>query len=198
MFTRRRFMGAAAGALAAPSLLSAQSRDWLMPEDMMPRLVDNVDPTLPAGEIHVSQPAHRLYWTLGNGRAVRYAIAVGEEGRQFRGTATVQRKVEWPSWTPTANMIRRQPELYAQHAGGMAGGPDNPLGARALYLYRGGRDTLYRIHGTPQPWSLGQSVSNGCIRLHNSHVADLYERVPIGTKVVAYSMEDVELDGATG
>lgn len=194
MLNRRTFLASTATALAAPSLLSAQGRDWAMPENLMPRLVDNVDPSLPAGEIHISQPAYKLYWTLGNGRAVRYSVAVGEEGRQFRGEAVVKRKVEWPSWTPTANMIRRQPELYAEFAGGMEGGPDNPLGARALYLYRGNRDTLYRIHGTPQPWSLGQSVSNGCVRLHNSHVADLYNRVPIGTRVVAYSMEDLDTD----
>lgn len=187
MLTRRAFLGTATAAtLFTPALARAQSQDWALPEEYMPRVVTNVLPGIPANEIHISQPAHRLYLTLGNGRAIRYSIAVGEDGRQLRGVTTIQRKAEWPSWTPTQNMIRREPEVYGQFAGGMAGGPDNPLGARALYLYRGGRDTFYRIHGTPQPWTIGRSVSSGCIRMINGHVIDLFERVDTGTKVVAY------------
>ncbi|MBA3911215.1 MAG: hypothetical protein C0524_15420, partial [Rhodobacter sp.] len=93
------------------------------------------------------------------------------------------RKAEWPSWRPTNDMIRRNPERYAQFAGGVPGGPRNPLGARALYLYKDGIDTYYRIHGTTEPWSIGKSVSNGCIRMLNEHVIQLYEQVPVGTPV---------------
>ncbi|MGB7432438.1 MAG: L,D-transpeptidase, partial [Ahrensia sp.] len=100
------------------------------------------------------------------------------------GSATIARKAKWPSWTPTQNMIRREPGKYAKHAGGVPGGPNNPLGARAPYLSKGTRDTYYRIHGTTQPWTIGQSVSNGCIRMINDHVADLYDRVPIGARVI--------------
>ena len=102
----------------------------------------------------------------------------------MNGTATIGRKAEWPGWTPTQNMIRREPERYGPWAGGMEGGPRNPLGARALYLYRDGRDTYYRLHGTNEPWTIGQAVSSGCIRMRNEDVVDLYERVKLGTKVV--------------
>lgn len=139
------------------------------------------------GSIHIETKRFLLYLMLGDGKAMRYGVAVGEEGRNLTGDAVVGRKVEWPSWTPTANMIRREPRVYGPLAGGMAGGPDNPLGARALYLYRRGQDTRYRIHGTPQPWTIGQSVSSGCIRLHNDHIIGLYERVPLGTQVTVYS-----------
>ena len=108
---------------------------------------------------------------------------MGKAGLTFQGTAVIRRKAEWPSWTPTKNMIRRDPDKYAKYAHGVPGGPGNPLGARALYLYKGERDTYFRIHGTTQPWSIGRSVSNGCIRMLNTHVKDLYERVPLGTVV---------------
>ena len=93
------------------------------------------------------------------------------------------RKQAWPSWTPTANMVRTQPELYGPLKGGLKGGVDNPLGSRALYLYKGGRDTMYRIHGTDAPWTIGTAVSKGCIRMYNEDVLDLYPRVPVGTRV---------------
>lgn len=191
MISRRAFLSTASAAtLFAPSLARAQSQEtWTIPERFAPRVVSTVDPNLPAGEIHIDQWQFWLYYTLGNARAIRYAIAVGEQGRELSGLTTVERKVEWPSWTPTANMIRREPEVYAQFAGGMPGGPENPLGARALYLYRGGRDTLYRIHGTPQPWTIGRAVSSGCIRMVQGHVIDLYERVAMGTKVYAYTAQ---------
>ena len=137
-----------------------------------------------AGTIVVDPRRHFLYLVQGGGRARRYGVGVGKAGRAWSGSATIQRKAKWPRWTPTKNMIRREPDKYAQYAAGLPGGPSNPLGARALYLYRGGRDTYYRIHGTNQPWSIGQSVSSGCIRMLNDHVADLYERVPIGARVV--------------
>ena len=136
------------------------------------------------GTIVVDPRRHFLYLVQGRGQARRYGVGVGKAGRAWSGSATIQRKAKWPYWTPTKNMIRREPEKYAHLAAGLPGGPGNPLGARALYLYRNGRDTYYRIHGTNQPWSIGQSVSSGCIRMLNEHVSDLYERVPIGARVV--------------
>lgn len=136
-----------------------------------------------AGTIVVDTPSRRLYYVLGGGKAVRYAISVGREGRELRGNAYVGRKAEWPSWTPTANMIRRDPEKNRKFAGGVPGGINNPLGARALYLYRGGGDTNFRIHGTNQPNSIGYAMSSGCIRMLNHDVIDLYSRVGVGTKV---------------
>jgi lipoprotein-anchoring transpeptidase ErfK/SrfK len=124
-----------------------------------------------------------LYYVEGNGQAVRYGVAVGEEGLSLKGRATIGRKAEWPSWTPSASMIKRKPRL-AQYAGGVPGGPDNPLGARALYLYRNGADTRFRLHGTNEPWTIGTAVSNGCIRLTNQDIVDLYERTSEGASVV--------------
>lgn len=137
-----------------------------------------------AGTIVVDPRNHFLYLVLSPFRARRYGVGVGRAGLRFKGVASIERKAKWPSWRPTDNMIRREPRKYARYARGVPGGPNNPLGARALYLYRGGRDTYYRIHGTTQPDSIGRSVSNGCIRMVNDHVIDLYERVPLGTKVV--------------
>lgn len=142
---------------------------------------------LDIGSIHIFPQYFHLYFVTGIGQAIEYHIAVGEEGRNLHGTAEVKRKAEWPSWTPTANMIAREPEKYGPFAGGMEGGPDNPLGARAMYLYRGGRDTHYRIHGTPQPFTIGRAVSSGCIRLLNEDVIDLYDRVEIGARVTFYT-----------
>jgi lipoprotein-anchoring transpeptidase ErfK/SrfK len=110
-------------------------------------------------------------------------VGVGKEGFEWAGIATIGRKVEWPTWTPPGDMIARRPEL-AQYSGGMPGGPDNPLGARAMYLYAAGRDTLYRIHGTNEPQSIGQAASSGCIRMLNEEVIELYDQVPVGTKVI--------------
>ena len=140
----------------------------------------------PAGTI-VIDPAERfLYLVQGGGRALRYGVAVGKAGFAWSGSARIGRKAQWPRWTPPAAMIDRQPELvrYSAAYGGFPPGPDNPLGARALYLYRGGRDTLYRIHGTNEPWSIGQNMSSGCIRLLNQDAIDLYNRVAVGAKVV--------------
>ena len=139
------------------------------------------------GTIVVDSPAKFLYLVLGDDRAIRYGIAVGEEGRGFSGVGTIPVKREWPSWTPTQNMIRENPELYGPVSDGLEGGLDNPLGARALYLYRGGRDTYFRIHGTNAPWSIGDATSAGCIRLYNQDILDLYERVDRGTRVVVLS-----------
>ncbi len=136
-----------------------------------------------AGTVIVDTPARRLYYVLGDGKAIRYAVSVGKEGKQLRGNAYVGRKAEWPNWTPTANMIRNDPR-NRKYAGGVPGGLNNPLGARALYLYRGGGDLNFRIHGTNQPESIGYAMSSGCIRMLNHDVIDLYNRVPTGSKVV--------------
>ena len=137
----------------------------------------------PPGTIVVNTSERYLYYVEGGGQATRYGIAVGEEGLTLKGRATIGRKAEWPSWTPTASMIQRKPHL-AQYAGGVPGGENNPLGAAALYLYRGGQDTYFRVHGTNEPWLIGQAVSNGCIRLTNEDIVDLYSRTPIGTTVL--------------
>ena len=188
--TRRNFLGGAATTaafLAAPSVLrAAEPSGYQVPDRFQPKMV-RVKSGFAPGELHIVTGRHYLYHMLGNGQAMRYGVAVGAEGLNFRGSATVQRKVEWPSWRPTDAMIEREPEKYAKFADGMEGGPNNPLGARAMYLYRNGRDTAYRIHGTPQPWSIGRSVSSGCIRLTNEHVIALYDQVPIGTRVTVYS-----------
>ncbi|WP_411035066.1 L,D-transpeptidase [Shinella sp. BYT-45] len=136
-----------------------------------------------AGTIVVDTPARRLYYVLGNGRAIRYGIGVGRQGYSLAGNAYIGRKAEWPSWTPTANMIRRDPKKNLKYAGGVPGGLNNPLGARAIYLYQNGNDTMFRIHGTNQPWSIGQAMSSGCVRMLNHDVIDLYERVKVGGRV---------------
>lgn len=135
------------------------------------------------GTIVVDPDAKFLYLVQEGGYAMRYGVGVGREGFGWTGTASIERKAQWPTWTPPAEMIKREPEL-AQYAKGMKGGIDNPLGARALYLFQNGRDTLYRLHGTNDPTSIGQDVSSGCIRLLNHDVIDLYQRVPTGSKVV--------------
>lgn len=136
------------------------------------------------GTLVVDPRNHYLYLVESRTRARRYGVGVGKAGLEFQGSAVIRRKAKWPSWTPTKNMIRREPAKYAKYANGVPGGPGNPLGARALYLYKGKRDTYFRIHGTTQPWSIGRSVSNGCIRMLNAHVEDLYRRVPLGSRVV--------------
>ena len=128
------------------------------------------------GTIVVQTSERFLYVVQGNGRALRYAIGVGREGFQWQGLVNITRKAEWPDWTPPPEMIERQPYLPRF----MAGGPGNPLGARALYLGA----TVYRIHGTNRPDTIGTAVSSGCFRLVNADVADLYERIPVGTKVI--------------
>jgi len=137
----------------------------------------------PPGTIVVDTASKYLYLVLEGGKAMRYGIGVGRQGFSWAGTATIRRKAKWPTWTPPAAMVARD-EFAAKWAAGMPGGPTNPLGARALYLYQGSRDTLYRIHGTTVPSSIGKAVSSGCIRMLNADVADLYERVPVGAEVV--------------
>jgi lipoprotein-anchoring transpeptidase ErfK/SrfK len=140
------------------------------------------------GTIVVDTPNRFLYLVMEGGRALRYGIGVGkDEALVFRGDAYVGRKAEWPRWTPTQSMIKREPDRYGPYAGGVEGGATNPLGPRALYLYRDGRDTLFRLHGTTEPYTIGTNVSSGCIRLMNQDIIDLYARVPVGAKVVVYN-----------
>ncbi|RDE09786.1 L,D-transpeptidase [Pelagibacterium lacus] len=136
------------------------------------------------GSLVVDTPNKYLYYILGNNRAIRYGVGVGREGLALRGNAYVGRKAEWPSWTPTPNMLRRDPEANGPYRNGVPGGPNNPLGARALYLYRNGNDTMFRIHGTNQPQSIGLAMSSGCIRMLNHDIIDLYERVSSGARVL--------------
>jgi lipoprotein-anchoring transpeptidase ErfK/SrfK len=136
------------------------------------------------GTIVVNVTERRLYLVQSGGRALRYAVGVGrEEAFNFRGSAVIGQKAEWPRWFPTADMIKRIPR-YAAYAAGMPGGLGNPLGARALYLYVGNRDSYFRIHGMNEPTTIGGAVSSGCIRLFNQDIIDLYKRVPLGAPVV--------------
>ena len=190
--SRRAFLtGAVAVAALAPATASAHHINTALTESGFPRKF--LPQSVPfggnyrAGSIVVDPRGRFLYLVQGGGSARRYGVGVGRAALAWSGSATIERKAEWPRWTPTKNMIRREPDKYARYADGLPGGPDNPLGARALYLYRNGRDTYYRIHGTNQPWSIGQAVSSGCIRMLNDHVADLYERVPLGARVVVLS-----------
>ena len=142
-----------------------------------------------AGTVVVDPSQHFLYLVQGEGKARRYGVGVGNEGFRWSGVAEVHSKQEWPDWYPTADILQRHPELSPDLKRlpgglGLAGGQDNPLGARALYLWQQNKDTLYRIHGTNEPWSIGKNVSSGCIRMFNDDVVDLYDRVPVGTKVV--------------
>ncbi|MCC6306626.1 MAG: L,D-transpeptidase [Rhodobacteraceae bacterium] len=148
------------------------------------------------GTIVIDPFARHLYLVLERGIAMRYRIAVGREGLGFRGTATVGRKEEWPYWQPTARMVARDPGMYGPYRGGLPGGLSNPLGARALYLYRGGRDSYYRIHGTNDIRSIGLATSAGCIRLFNQDILDLYGRVRPGAPVrVRTREESIVLEG---
>jgi lipoprotein-anchoring transpeptidase ErfK/SrfK len=136
------------------------------------------------GTIVVNVGERRLYLVQPGGVAIRYAVGVGRnEALDFRGSAVIGRKAEWPRWSPTADMIRRMP-IYAHYVNGLPGGINNPLGARALYLYRGNKDTDFRLHGTTEPETIGTRVSSGCIRLFNQDIIDLYNRVPVGAPVV--------------
>ncbi len=137
------------------------------------------------GTIVIDPHNHFLYLVESKGRAIRYGVGVGAEGYGWSGIAVVQSKREWPDWHPTKEYLASHPKVVSAIGdGGMRGGPDNPLGARALYLWQNNRDSLYRIHGTNAPWTIGTDVSAGCIRLTNENVSDLYSRVSVGAKVV--------------
>lgn len=200
---RRQFLSTLATLpiLSAPALLRAQTAPqapaaaaagaapaaavWPIAPEFYPTLV-SVKPEFEPGMIVVLSDRFFLYHILEKRKAMRYGVAVGRAELVFRGAAEVGRKVEWPSWKPTPEMIARSPAKYQKYADGMAGGPKNPLGARAIYLYQNGRDTAIRIHGTTEPQSIGSAVSNGCIRMVNDHVIALYDAVELGTKVMVY------------
>ena len=145
-------------------------------QNPVPREVVDYSGPYGEGTIVVDTEERRLYYVLGDGKALKYGIGVGRPGFTWAGTHRVTRKAEWPGWTPPPAMRKRQPDL----PGHMPGGPDNPHGARAMYL----GSTIYRIHGTAEPWTIGQAVSSGCIRMTNDDVTHLYEQVGVGTKVV--------------
>ncbi|WP_436015422.1 L,D-transpeptidase [Rhizobium sp. LjRoot254] len=136
-----------------------------------------------AGTIIIDGNQHYLYLVQPGGQAIRYGIGVGRDGFGWAGIVRIGRMAEWPTWTPPAEMVARD-EKARKWAAGMPGGPDNPLGARALYLYEGDEDTIYRIHGTPEPWTIGLDVSSGCIRMRNDDITDLHARIEVGAKVI--------------
>ncbi|MET0606669.1 MAG: L,D-transpeptidase [Beijerinckiaceae bacterium] len=170
-------------------VVSSRDQEWLalVPKgdiDVQFARYEINDPTgEKPGTVIVDTKEKFLYFVMPNRKAIRYGVATGEEAYGWTGEAVMQRKAEWPRWTPPKAMLERWPHLLPR-AGGMAGGPDNPLGARALYLYQNGRDTLYRIHGTNEPETIGRAASSGCIRMRNIDAIDLYERVKLGAKVI--------------
>ncbi|AXS42646.1 L,D-transpeptidase [Breoghania sp. L-A4] len=209
--TRRAFLAGSSGLLlagcsaqtrqlAAPSLAAEPVHLAMyaaMPQERFPLPavnLKNVDPAFyrtmvdyptaePVGTIIVDTPNRYLYLTMENGQAMRYGVGIGRAGFSWDGEARIAWKRAWPTWTPPAEMIARQPELE-KYRQGMEPGLDNPLGARALYIFEGGQDTLYRVHGTSEEWSIGKAVSSGCVRLLNQDVIDLYNRVPDGSRIL--------------
>ena len=158
---------------SAPYLQVKPGQDWL-------RHVVSYSTKEKPGTVIVDTEKKFLFLVQKDGRAYRYGVTVGEEGMDWKGEAEVGRKVEWPDWTPTPEILKRLPELPKY----VSPGPHNPMGARALYLFQGNKDTLFRIHGTNQPEYIGQAISSGCIRMLNEDVIDLFNRVPVGAKVV--------------
>lgn len=183
LLTSLATFGAAASGVAAHETTEGAKA---LPLGLEPSLVA-IPPGYAPGEIHVDPDNFALFWTLADQTAIRFACGIGRPGLYEPGVFHVGAKKEWPSWTPTPDMIDREPELYEPYADGMPGGIDNPLGARALYLFTPERgDTFLRIHGTNAPSTIGTAVSNGCARLVNEQIIDLYERVPLDTRVVLY------------
>jgi len=166
-------------------VLSKRDTEWMaLPpqaeEDRIYGRYLTADPTGEApGTVVVDTKERQLYLVLPDRKAMRYGVTVGDEAFGWTGTARIARKAEWPAWNPPAEMKRRWPHVHP-----VAGGPQSPLGARALYLYAGARDTLYRIHGTNEPEKIGRAASSGCIRMRNIDVIDLANRVDLGTKVI--------------
>jgi len=158
-----------------------------IPQEFRRQVVPFDDTEWP-GTIIVDPRARHLYLVLGGGEAMRFGVGVGRSGFEWSGEAEIGLKRRWPRWVPPLEMVARD-EKAAKWANGMPGGPENPLGARALYLYHNGQDTLYRIHGTNEPSSIGKNMSSGCIRMLNEDVAELYRRVPIGSRVIVLSAE---------
>ena len=190
MQTRRNFLVSLLGLAISATTARAETEPFKVNREDRDKVAAKYRPrelkyetAEPAGTIIIETDKKFLYLVLGNGKARRYGVGVGKDGFRWAGTATIKRKAKWPKWTPTKEQIERVPN-YKQWAKGYPGGTYNPLGARALYLYEGNRDTQYRIHGTTEPWTIGKRVSSGCLRMLNVDVVDLFERVPVGTKVI--------------
>ncbi|CUJ89844.1 putative L,D-transpeptidase YnhG precursor [Shimia thalassica] len=214
MLTRRNFMISTAALFSAPitgaawagpvsdsskwSAWDAQvtpanydpgtTNPWGFHPRFLPQTV-KANPGLTPGDIHVDAVARYLYHIRGDGTAMRYGVAIARGNLYEPGTYTIRRKAKWPTWTPTAAMIERDPQDYAKYADGMNGGPTNPLGSRALYLFSGNRDTYLRIHGSPHPRSIGGRASSGCVRMVMAHINDLYEHVETGSTVHLHAPE---------
>lgn len=183
MFSRRIFLSSAAAAGLMPNVILAEKK--VVQYDPTPQVV-RIKKQFATGHLLVAPRAFYLYFVTEPRKAIRYGCGVGKAGLEFSGTATIDVKKEWPTWRPTQEMIERDPAAYSRFKDNeyvQPGGSNNPLGARALYLFQNGVDTYFRIHGTNQPQTIGHAVSNGCIRMLNAHVIDLYDRVPIGTVV---------------
>ena len=169
----------------------ATSNPWGVHPRFLPVRVEAKSGLTP-GDIHVDAVARYLYHIEPNGStAMRYGVAIARGSLYEPGVYTIRRKAKWPTWRPTDAMIKRDPDTFAQHADGMDGGPSNPLGSRALYLYVGNRDTYLRIHGSPQPRSIGGRASSGCVRMIMAHINDLYPNVETGKTAHLYPPEDV-------
>jgi len=212
MLTRRHFISATAALfsapIAGPALASgrpsaarkaawdaqvtpagydpATTNPWGFHPRFLPQRVEANDGLVP-GDIHVDAVARYLYHIEEGGTAMRYGVAIAKGNLYEPGTYTIRRKVEWPTWTPTPSMIKRDPAAYAQFADGMDPGPRNALGSRALYLFVGNRDTYLRIHGTPHPRSIGGRASSGCVRMVMAHINDLYPNVRVGSTAHLYA-----------
>ncbi|MBV7408111.1 L,D-transpeptidase [Maritimibacter sp. DP1N21-5] len=169
----------------------ATSNPWGLPTRFLPRRVE-ANPGLTPGDLHVDAVARYLYHIEpGGGTAMRYGVAIARGNLYEPGTYRIGRKAKWPTWTPTQAMIRRDPQLYAGKENGVNGGPTNPLGSRAFYLYQGSRDTYLRIHGSPAPKSIGGRASSGCVRMVMAHINDLYPNVSTGSMAILYPPEDM-------
>lgn len=213
MLTRRHFIASGAALFSAPimgpSIASAEtgsswaawdaqvtptsfdlwtSNPWGLHPRFLPHQVETNRPLVP-GDIHVDAVARYLYFIENGGTALRFGVAIAKGNLYEPGVYSINRKAKWPRWTPTPEMIKRDPGTYAQFADGMPGGPSNPLGSRAFYLYSGGRDTHLRIHGSPYPNSIGGRASSGCVRMVMAHIIPLYDRVNLGAKAHLYPAE---------
>jgi lipoprotein-anchoring transpeptidase ErfK/SrfK len=198
MLNRRHFLASGLAAsslgLAAPALAHKKGEAYVLPDELMPREV-LLKTKLPPGEVHVDPNRYTLYLTMEGNRAMRWSVGIGRGNLYHPGEFTVGAKREWPNWAPTQAMLDRNPNGYKIFREGgkyfesaQPGGISNPLGARAMYLYSAsGKDTYLRIHGTNDPRTIGVDVSNGCARLINPQVEDLYALVPLGTRVVLYA-----------